>query len=115
MSFGEGNLHEENEKLRVLNAILRGEANEKDSRIRDLEAALDESTDAYLCLCREVGDLADTVRCRDCTWSRIHDGKSFPGKEYEGRMYCIAWSNGYEGEWTKPDGYCHKAKRKEDA
>lgn len=67
--------------------------------------------------CKEVCEfMSNIVRCRDCKWSGIHDGKSWPGnkhKEYIGRMYCIAWSDGYLGEWTKPDGYCHKAKARE--
>lgn len=54
------------------------------------------------------------VRCRDCRWSRIHDGKTYPkGEAYKGKMYCIVWSDGYQGEWTSPDGYCHRAKRRE--
>lgn len=68
-----------------------------------------------------VPDYIDTskevVRCRDCKFSRIHDGNSWPGnkhKEYVGKTYCIAWGDGMQGEWTDPDGYCHKAKRKED-
>ena len=52
----------------------------------------------------------EIVRCRDCKGSRIFNGKRYPGKEYEGRMYCIFWS----GEWVKPDGYCFKAKRRND-
>ena len=52
--------------------------------------------------------------CSTCYFSRIHDGKEFPGKEYKGQMYCIAWSDGYEAEWTKPDGYCHKWKPKKN-
>ena len=56
------------------------------------------------------------VRCKDCAYSRIHDGTRFPKDEiYKGATYCIAWSDGYQGEWTKPDGFCHKAKRKVDA
>lgn len=61
-------------------------------------------------------DLVKVVRCRDCKWSAVHDGKSWPGnkhKQYVGKMYCIAWSDGFQGEWTKPDGYCHRACRKE--
>ena len=58
----------------------------------------------------------EIVRCRDCAYSRIHDGTRFPKDEiYKGATYCIAWSDGYQGEWTKPDGFCHKAKRKVDA
>lgn len=55
----------------------------------------------------------EIVRCRDCKWSRIHDGKSYPGnkhKEYVGKMYCIAWGDGMQGEWTNQDGYCHRGK-----
>lgn len=55
----------------------------------------------------------EIVRCRDCRFSHIFDGKGYPGKKYEGMTYCIAWSDGYQGEWTKPDGFCHKAKKKE--
>ena len=56
----------------------------------------------------------EVVRCKDCRLSAIHDGKTFPkGKKYEGKMYCIAWGDGYQGEWTKPDGYCHRGKRRE--
>ena len=57
----------------------------------------------------------ELIRCRNCDFSRIHDGKSYPGKNYAGKMYCIAWSDGYFGEWTKPDGHCHKAKKKANA
>ena len=46
------------------------------------------------------------VRCRDCRFGRIHDGR--------GAMYCIRWSDGYQGEWTEPDGYCHRAVRRND-
>ena len=56
----------------------------------------------------------EIVRCRDCTGSRIFDGKRWPGKKYEGMTYCIYWSDGYEAEWTKPDGFCHRGKRKDD-
>ena len=45
------------------------------------------------------------VRCRDCEFGRIHDGS--------GAMYCIRWSDGYQGEWTEPDGYCHRAARRD--
>ena len=55
----------------------------------------------------------EIVRCRDCKFSRIHDGKRYPGKKAKGRMYCINWCDGYEADWTKPDGFCHRAKRKE--
>ena len=55
----------------------------------------------------------EIVRCRDCRFSRIFDGKGYPGKKYEGMTYCINWGDGYQGEWVKPDGYCHRAKRKE--
>ena len=66
-----------------------------------------ESTDHYGTLHEEI------VRCRDCKFSRIHDGKRYPGKKAKGRMYCINWCDGYEADWTKPDGFCHRAKRKE--
>ena len=62
-------------------------------------------------------DLVQVVRCRDCKWSRIHDGKSYPGnrhEEYVGKMYCIAWGDGMQGEWTNPNGYCHRGKRRSD-
>ena len=55
----------------------------------------------------------EIVRCKDCKLSRIFDGKRYPGKKYKGLMYCINWGDGMQGEWTKPDGYCHRAKRKE--
>ena len=58
--------------------------------------------------------MPEIVRCRDCRWSCIHDGKTYPkGEAYKGMMYCIVWGDGYQGEWVKPDGYCHRAKRKE--
>ena len=51
------------------------------------------------------------IRCRDCGYAYQHDGKRFPrGRRYKGLWYCIAWGDGMQGEWTKPDGYCHKAK-----
>lgn len=55
----------------------------------------------------------EIVRCRDCRFSRVFDGKRYPGKKYKGKTYCINWGDGMQGEWTKPDGYCHRAKRKE--
>ena len=58
----------------------------------------------------------DLVRCRDCKWFRTHDGKSYPGnkhKEYVGRTYCIAWGDGMQGEWTNPNGYCHRGERRD--
>lgn len=57
----------------------------------------------------------EIVRCRDCKWSRIHDGKSYPGnrhKEYVGKTYCIVWGDGMQGEWTNPNGYCHRGERR---
>ena len=55
------------------------------------------------------------IRCRDCAFGHQHDGKRFP-KECKGMWYCVAWSDGMHGEWTIPDGYCHKAEpRKEQA
>ena len=59
-----------------------------------------ENTDHYGTLHEEI------VRCRDCEFGRVHDGR--------GAMYCIRWSDGYQGEWTEPDGYCHKAVRRND-
>lgn len=56
------------------------------------------------------------VRCRDCKWSRIHDGNSYPGnrhEEYVGKTYCIAWGDGMQGEWTNPNGYCHRGERRD--
>lgn len=53
------------------------------------------------------------VRCRDCKWSSVHDGNSYPGnvfKQYVGMMYCVAWGDGMQGEWTKPDGFCHRGR-----
>lgn len=57
----------------------------------------------------------EIVRCRDCRFSRIFDGKRFPGKKYKGMTYCISWGDGMQADWTKPDGYCHKAKPRGDA
>lgn len=57
----------------------------------------------------------EIVRCRDCRFSRIFDGKRFPGKKYKGMTYCINWGDGMQADWTKPDGYCHKAKPRGDA
>ena len=53
------------------------------------------------------------VRCKDCKWSSVHDGNSYPGnvfKQYVGMMYCVAWGDGMQGEWTKPDGFCHRGR-----
>ena len=51
------------------------------------------------------------VRCRDCRYGYQHDGKTYPkGEKYKGKWYCIAWGDGMQGEWTRPDGYCHKAR-----
>lgn len=64
--------------------------------------------------CEEVAKfLSGIVRCRDCRFSHVFDGKRYPGKKYKGNTYCINWGDGMQGEWTKPDGYCHRAKRKE--
>lgn len=61
--------------------------------------------------CRLTGEI---VRCRDCKWSRIHDGRKYPGERYRGMTYCIARGDGMQGEWTEPDGFCHRAKRKDE-
>lgn len=61
----------------------------------------------------DMGTKERIVRCRDCRFSRVFDGKRYPGKKYKGKTYCINWGDGMQGEWTKPDGYCHRAKRKE--
>lgn len=55
----------------------------------------------------------EIVRCRDCAYSGIFDGERYPGKKYKGMTYCINWGEGMQADWTDPDGYCHKAKRKE--
>lgn len=54
------------------------------------------------------------VRCRDCVFKEVHDGNEYPIGE-RGSVYCLAWSDGTQGRWTKPDGFCHKGKRKEDS
>ena len=57
----------------------------------------------------------EIVRCRDCKWSRIFDGKRYPGKRFEGMTYCINWGDGIQGEWTNPDGFCHRGVLRGDA
>ena len=51
------------------------------------------------------------VRCRDCQFGYQHDGKTYPkGEKYKNKWYCIAWGDGMQGEWTRPDGFCHHGK-----
>lgn len=58
------------------------------------------------------GRREEVVRCRDCAFSKVHDGNEYPIGE-RGSVYCLAWSDGMQGKWTKPEGFCHKGKRKE--
>lgn len=46
----------------------------------------------------------DKDTCSDCFYSSENDF---------GRIYCVAWGDGVQGEWTKLDGYCHKWKKRE--
>ena len=51
------------------------------------------------------------IRCQDCAYGYQHDGKTYPkGDKYKGEWYCIVWGDGMQSDWTKPDGYCHKAR-----
>ena len=65
---------------------------------------------------REMSDVTDEriVRCRDCRYGYQHDGKTYPGEKYKGKWYCIAWGDGMQGEWTRPDGFCHRGKQREE-
>ncbi len=47
MSFGEGDLHEQVDKLMDLNGVLCAEVREKDARIRELESELAKREDAH--------------------------------------------------------------------
>lgn len=76
-----------------------------DTERNELKASVDELT-------KQI-ELIDFGICSTCKFAGIHDGKRWPGREFKGRMYCIAWSDGYMAEWTKPDGFCHMWKPKE--
>ena len=53
----------------------------------------------------------EIVRCRDCQFGHQHDGKTYPkGEKYKDKWYCIVWGDGMQGEWTSPDGFCHRGK-----
>ena len=54
----------------------------------------------------------EIVRCRDCAFREVHDGNEYPIGE-RGSVYCLAWSDGMQGKWTKLEGFCHKAKLRE--
>lgn len=55
------------------------------------------------------------VRCRDCQYGYQHDCKRYPkDKRYMGKWYCIVWGDGMQGEWTRPDGFCHRGKQREE-
>ena len=55
------------------------------------------------------------VRCKDCDYGYQHDCKRYPqDKSYMGRWYCVAWGDGMLGEWTRPDGFCHRGKTREE-
>jgi len=61
-----------------------------------------------------MSDTQEIIRCRDCQYGYQHDCKRYPkDKRYMGQWYCIVWGDGMQGEWTKADGYCHRAKRRE--
>lgn len=52
----------------------------------------------------------EIVRCGDCVFREVHDGNEYPIGE-RGSVYCLAWSDGMQGRWTKPDGFCHKGNK----
>lgn len=46
--------------------------------------------------------------CKTCRWRQVGSDH----RSHRSQNYCIAWGDGYRGEWVTEDGFCHKYARR---